>query len=523
MSKLAGFVASNGALVGGAGVVAAVAVAAGVYLNGRGGPSDGVPETPSVIEAAVAPEATETPPTEVTETPPAEAAQTPAPDAPAETPDVVTNPPPSIDEVRLEADGLTIIAGRAAPGSEVSVLLDGSENTAVTADTGGSFAAITILPPSPKAQVLTVVQRLDGNELASLDEVILAPRAAPEPQADVVADAGPAPIEQAEPEVEVDVAANTAPEEVTPDPTQNVTSEQTAQNGEPETAEARVEAPAEPENNELVAESAPSEPDAAPVAEDVVAEAPSVPDEDAAPDATAEGTPPATDPVDVAVADLPEPAQDEVAAESTAPSGEVTETALDTIPDPAPEVVAVVPTPEPAPPVVLKSTAEGVEVLGTTPPEALDNIELDTISYSNAGDVQLAGRAQIESEVVRVYVNNRPIADLDVDEDGGWRGDLPQIDTGVYTLRVDELNDAGEVTSRVETPFKREDPEVLAANDDVTAPAARVTVQAGNSLWAIARDRYGEGRLFVEVFEANKDRIRDPNLIFPGQVFELPQ
>ena len=49
-----------------------------------------------------------------------------------------------------------------------------------------------------------------------------------------------------------------------------------------------------------------------------------------------------------------------------------------------------------------------------------------------------------------------------------------------------------------------------------------VTVQPGNTLWAIARERYGMGILYVRVFEANRDKIRDENLIYPGQIFELP-
>ena len=48
------------------------------------------------------------------------------------------------------------------------------------------------------------------------------------------------------------------------------------------------------------------------------------------------------------------------------------------------------------------------------------------------------------------------------------------------------------------------------------------TVQPGNTLWAIARERYGEGIMYVMVFEANRDRIRNPDLIYPGQVFVLP-
>ncbi|WP_225028169.1 LysM peptidoglycan-binding domain-containing protein, partial [Xinfangfangia pollutisoli] len=55
-----------------------------------------------------------------------------------------------------------------------------------------------------------------------------------------------------------------------------------------------------------------------------------------------------------------------------------------------------------------------------------------------------------------------------------------------------------------------------------TAGPVSVTVQPGNTLWAIARGALGEGVLYVEVYEANRDRIRDPDLIYPGQVFTIP-
>ena len=50
----------------------------------------------------------------------------------------------------------------------------------------------------------------------------------------------------------------------------------------------------------------------------------------------------------------------------------------------------------------------------------------------------------------------------------------------------------------------------------------QVTVQPGFTLWAIARENYGDGVQYVQVFEANRDRIRDPDLIYPGQIFEVP-
>ncbi|NEX44872.1 LysM peptidoglycan-binding domain-containing protein [Rhodobacter sp. ETT8] len=63
--------------------------------------------------------------------------------------------------------------------------------------------------------------------------------------------------------------------------------------------------------------------------------------------------------------------------------------------------------------------------------------------------------------------------------------------------------------------------------DAAAAPAAppppvTVTVQPGFTLWGIARENFGEGILYVQVYEANRDKIRNPDLIYPGQVFTIP-
>lgn len=177
-------------------------------------------------------------------------------------------------------------------------------------------------------------------------------------------------------------------------------------------------------------------------------------------------------------------------------------------------------------PALISATPEGVRVTqpavpANTPPEVMASVALDSIAYSEAGDVQLTGRGGGQADsFVRVYLDNRALITLPIAADGSWRTDLPQIDSGVYTLRVDQIDSAGQVTSRVETPFKREDP--VALNADVQLAQA-ITVQPGSTLWAIARDRYGEGTLYLRVFEANRDRIRNPDLIYPGQVFDLPE
>lgn len=195
-----------------------------------------------------------------------------------------------------------------------------------------------------------------------------------------------------------------------------------------------------------------------------------------------------------------------------------------------PQTPLDIPLPQPAPAVIVASS-EGVRVVQTggddSAPDVLSNVALDSITYDPSGEVLIAGRGA-GNGFVNVYLDNQPITTSRITELGDWRTDLPQVDTGVYTLRVDEVNDAGEVLSRVETPFMREEPAEIAAQlaeqtSQLDFKVAVATVQPGATLWAIAEQTFGAGILYVKVFEANRDSIRDPDLIYPGQVFRIPK
>ncbi|SFC05181.1 LysM peptidoglycan-binding domain-containing protein [Tropicimonas isoalkanivorans] len=184
-------------------------------------------------------------------------------------------------------------------------------------------------------------------------------------------------------------------------------------------------------------------------------------------------------------------------------------------------------------PAVLLAKSDGVEMLhsaNSVPARLRDRVVVDVISYSDDGSVTLEGRAAANFEragTVQVYLDNELVQSIQRASDGSWRMLLPQVKAGVYTLRVDQVGADGRVVARFETPFKREDPTELArlapaGGTSGPVSASVITVQPGYTLWGIANDRYGDGLEYVQIFEANKGQIRNPDLIYPGQVFELP-
>jgi nucleoid-associated protein YgaU len=350
---------------------------------------------------------------------------------------------PTFDVVRVEPDGNTLVAGRAAPGARVAVVLDGQEVGEAEADQGGAFVTILGLGTSDAPRQLQL-RAAAGETLpvASEEAVILGPSPV---ASEAVAEAAPrGPAADAPAQVPEDTPRPDAPEAETPEAVETAATEPP-----PST------------------ESPPTEQVSAPQAEETT------------------------------------PETDGIVAEAEAPPVEA---------------------PAPAPAVLL-SDAEGVRVLQSGAADIPDNVSVDAITYDAAGEVTLTGRATGEG-TVRVYLNNAPILSAEIGQGGQWRTPLPDVDTGVYTLRVDEIAADGTVASRIETPFQREPVQTILAlveeEGDLTSPVRLVTVQPGNTLWGISRRTYGEGPLYVRVFEANRERIRDPDLIYPGQVFTVP-
>ena len=173
-------------------------------------------------------------------------------------------------------------------------------------------------------------------------------------------------------------------------------------------------------------------------------------------------------------------------------------------------------------PLVLKPSPDGgaSEVLqgptSTIGVAATKGLSLGTVDYDEDGDVVFAGTAQPGANV-RAYMDNQMVGTVRVGSEGTWqlKPSIP-IAPGSYTLRLDLLGTGDKVVARLEMPFTRAFPAEL------TLVAGQAVVQPGNSLWRIARAVYGEGIRYAVIYRANRDQIRDPDLIYPGQVFAIP-
>ncbi|SMX36777.1 LysM peptidoglycan-binding domain-containing protein [Maliponia aquimaris] len=476
---------------------------------------------------------------------------------------------PRFDVVRAETDGFSLVAGGGEPGALLEILVNGDLAETVTIGGDGKFSVFLELSAA-EASVISLRMTKDDTVVVSDDEIIVAPaqvaaaeiRPAPRPGGtgpatpllETQAGAEPAPAPGAAtggegapasgtltagegaPGSSVDVAAapGLIPAPRAPDVSParpaatvdgpNVTS------GSPDPSAAPVpdgvaRAVPLPQTGDapgpLAAPGATGDPDGAAV--------PALPDNGGAPvvtaaPATVTGSVPAGDaPASVTNPEVPlvtarapgAPAQPEsaLATDARTPAGDPVITAR------AEPLAGAVPA-EPRAPAVLLSTPRGVEALSTDP-IAPGDVALDAISYNDAGDVLLSGRGDT-SAFVRIYLDNAPITTSRIREDGRWRVDLPEVDTGTYTLRIDQIDARGQVLARVESPFLRESAAVLERAVTQGGGIATVTIQPGNTLWGISRQRYGDGMQFVRIFEANRERIRDPDLIYPGQIFDLP-
>lgn len=458
---------------------------------------------------------------------------------------------PSFDVVRVETDGMTVVAGRGPAGWLVSILVDGVAVETVEIDATGQFVALLDIGESETARVITLSAKNADQILLSDAQVIIAPVvrqiAATEETAPEVEDTTETAetetpvVEEAAEQVEDVVGAEVAQVADAPvvEAVADAADQSDAAEGGVESVDVVTDEAAEEVTNDVAAqvvnEVAEQVADAAeeiPTVSDAITDVAKAAVEEQPNEAVAaEETTQVELSADVASPSLDAPvtpaAADTAASDGMAEVAETPTAVATEEPSPVEATVEEEPAPvevvEDAAPAVILVENDSVTVLQSSSnvPQVLDELSIAAITYSDDGEVQISGFSP--AGYLRVYLNNVQIAVLEVPEPGQWQAELVDVEPGVYTLRVDQVDEQGQVVSRVETPFKREEPAKVVEAAQSRKPLVSVeVVQPGSTLWAISRETYGSGVLYVNIFEANKDQIRNPHLIYPGQIFELP-
>ncbi|MBB3808243.1 LysM peptidoglycan-binding domain-containing protein [Pseudochelatococcus contaminans] len=185
--------------------------------------------------------------------------------------------------------------------------------------------------------------------------------------------------------------------------------------------------------------------------------------------------------------------------------------------------------------VLAATPADGPDAATLAAGKAVQKVAIESVE-AEAGRIYTSGHAPAGS-AVRLYLNDSFMAEGKASDSGALSF---RIDSGVppgdYRVRLDEVApEDGKVRSRAEvafsmpaTPADGTQPETArrdGVSDDaqiVVPEIHTVRVEHGDSLWAISRRIYGEGLRYTVIYDANQTQIRNPDRIYPGQVFVLP-
>jgi nucleoid-associated protein YgaU len=470
--------------------------------------------------------------------------------------------------LRAEPDGSVVIAGSGAPGSEVEVYSNGSLLGRTTVENSGDWVLVPEAPLPPGGTEITLAEA--GKEARAAQSFVVVINEDKSTQPLVVASV-PGQASEVLQGLETPAATATQVAAATP-PAAPAAAPATpaAAPAVPTTeapAEPAVAPPAQPttDASEPVAPATPAEPapqppaaPAAPATEP--AAAPAVTTAEAAPAPAA--VPPATEPA-APVATPAEPAPAAPTPETPAAAPVETATAPAPAEQPAPAAPATA-----VPPTIDAIEIEGGRSFfaGSGPDGGTVRLYVDDAFVADA--TIDGGRWLIEAGPVLNKPSQRVRADLlaagapDVTArvEVDFVVDLPEAAPETAVASADTpAAPAAPVTPATEAPATETAqptaepvPAVVAETPAPAAPApeapattepsvpimvavsvggpdaqrfasGKAIIRRGDNLWTIARRVYGEGVKYTTIYEANTGQIRDPNRIYPGQVFNLPQ
>ena len=172
---------------------------------------------------------------------------------------------------------------------------------------------------------------------------------------------------------------------------------------------------------------------------------------------------------------------------------------------------------------------------------SLSPVEITTIDAETGGRLMVSGRSA-SGALVRFHLNDSLVASAEASGEGRVSFAIGQgVQPGAYRIRLDEVDPtSGGVRSRAEVNFavpvnvalSHSEPKSAASGEgaDPVTDRSKVLVPAVNtaivarreSLWRISSRIFGKGVRYTEIYQANQDQIRNPNRIYPGQIFVLP-
>lgn len=207
------------------------------------------------------------------------------------------------------------------------------------------------------------------------------------------------------------------------------------------------------------------------------------------------------------------------------------------------------------------AASSGASASGTpaSPGAPRPQVKIATVETQGDGRLMVSGLGA-PGATLRLYLNDAFVAPGATAKDGKLAFSIERgIRAGNYRVRLDDVDPVtGQVRSRVEVPFTVPAPVVASAPNlpgsprpperpgdaagsgaamvasagpaALPAPEGRVVVPEvntaivvrGETLWRISKRVYGQGLRYTVIYGANTPQIRNPDLIYPGQLFVLP-
>jgi nucleoid-associated protein YgaU len=215
-----------------------------------------------------------------------------------------------------------------------------------------------------------------------------------------------------------------------------------------------------------------------------------------------------------------------------------------------------------AAPVAAPAPQDRASIAAPKPAPAARPVAVELVD-AELGKLNISGHSA-PGAALRLYINNSYLASTKAAMDGRFAFTINKdVGPGSHQARLDEVvSRSGAVRSRAEVPFDvpeaKAPPAAAAAaatdhaagvqvakhddaagagdpgaagaaasfgpSDHASVPKiATAVVVRGDSLWRISRATYGAGERYTLIFGANHAQIRNPNRIYPGQVFVLPE